>query len=77
MQPAAMCFSVMVGPDDSQTGHSVTQLTAEVEDCLGQRNTHMKTRRERKSVISSKHHKTLSPQEKVMFSKHQKLCGEL
>lgn len=42
MQPAAMCFSVMVRPDDSQAGHSVTQLAVEVEDCLGPRNTHLK-----------------------------------
>lgn len=49
MQPAAMCFSVMVRPNDSQTRLSVTQLAAEVEDCLGPRNTYLKTRQERVS----------------------------
>lgn len=66
MQPSAMCFSVMVRTHDSQTGHSVTQLAAEVEDCLGPRNTYLKTWRE--SAISSKHHKTLTARESDVFS---------
>lgn len=49
MEPAAMCFSVVVRKDDSQTVHSVTQLTAEVGDCLGPRNIHLKTWQERVS----------------------------
>ena len=65
----------MVRPDDSQTGHSVTRLAAEVEDCPGPRKrAHENTARE--SVISSKHHKSLSLQVKVIFLKLTKLCGE-
>lgn len=36
MQPTAICFSVMVRPNDSQTGHSVTQLAARGGGCCGQ-----------------------------------------
>lgn len=36
MQPAAICFSVMVRPNDSQTGHSVTQFAARGGGCWGQ-----------------------------------------
>ncbi len=60
MQPAAMCFSVMVRPDDSQTGHSVIRLTAKVEVCLGPRNNALENTA-RESVKSSKHLKTPVP----------------
>ncbi len=77
MQPAAMCFSVMVRPDDSQTGHSVTQLAAEVEDCLGPRNTHLKTRQERVSNHQNITKHSCLRVKRMFFSKHRKQSGEL
>lgn len=68
MEPAAMCFSILVRKDDRQTVHSATQITAEVGDCLIPRNIHLKTWRE--CVISPRHHKSLMLQMKVMFFKH-------
>lgn len=57
MQPAAICFSVMVRPNDSQTGHSVTQLAVRGGGLSGAKKPALENTA-REGVMSSKHNKT-------------------